>query len=131
MRDGELVTAVTVPAAALGKTAAFAKLALYTGDRDGLGRGRRRRRGRRDLARRPHRAGCAGPTPLRMHSAERAVDAATAPTPHALARAVDAELDRIAHPLPGNAWKLDAAAGLAEQAAEELVARATRSRSDA
>jgi CO/xanthine dehydrogenase FAD-binding subunit len=34
---------------------------------------------------------------------------------------LDAELDRVAHPLPRNGWKLDAAAGLAEQALEAVV----------
>ncbi len=33
---------------------------------------------------------------------------------------MDAELDAHAHPLPGNGWKLDAAAGLVERAVEGL-----------
>jgi hypothetical protein len=38
-------------------------------------------------------------------------------------RLLDGELDRVAHPLRRNGWKLDAAAGLAEKAFEALQER--------
>ena len=46
-----------------------------------------------------------------------------APTTAALRRHLDDELNRSAHPLPGNAWKLAAAAGLAETACDRLLGR--------
>ncbi|MBW0093080.1 molybdopterin-dependent oxidoreductase [Pseudonocardia sp. KRD-184] len=122
LRDGELVTAVTVPEAALRRHTAFTKLALYTGDfatasvalavdRDPDGAWRDAR----------IVLGAMAPVPLRMVAAEAEVRAAGAVTPGVLRRAVDRELERTAHPLAGNAWKVDAAAGLAEQAAEQLA----------
>jgi hypothetical protein len=45
----------------------------------------------------------------------------TTPTPARVRALLDAELSRVGHPLPGNVWKLDAFAGLAETAAERLA----------
>ncbi len=117
------MTAVTVPEHALRRSTAFAKLARYTGDfatasaaiaadvaDDGTWRDVR------------IVLGAMAPTPLRMRAAEAALTGSV-PDPRTVARAVDAELDRIAHPLPGNAWKLDAAVGLVEQACERLEHR--------
>ncbi|GAA3232902.1 hypothetical protein GCM10017691_28010 [Pseudonocardia petroleophila] len=122
LRDGELVTAVTVPAAALLRHTAFAKLALYTGDFATASVALAAERAD-DGSWRDARIvlGAMAPVPLRMPAAEREVLAAGAVTPAAVRRAVDRELERTAHPLPGNAWKVDAAAGLAEQAAEQLT----------
>jgi CO/xanthine dehydrogenase FAD-binding subunit len=120
LRDGELVTAVTIPAGALGRAAAFTKLALYTGDfatasaalavvhgSDGTWRDVR-------LV-----LGAMAPTPWRLTAVEDALRG-TAPDLAAVRRLVDAELDAHAHPLRRNAWKLDAAAGLVERAVEAL-----------
>ena len=63
--------------------------------------------------------GAVAPTPWRLTAVERAVEGTT-PDLATLRRLVDAELDRHADPLPGNVWKLDAAAGLVEHAAEHL-----------
>jgi CO/xanthine dehydrogenase Mo-binding subunit/CO/xanthine dehydrogenase FAD-binding subunit len=117
----ELVTAVEIPEAALGRRAAFTKLALYTGDfaaasvalavdlaADGTWRDVR------------IVAGALAPTPWRARGAERALRG-TAPTVARVRAAFDTDLDRHAHPLPGNAWKLDAAAGLLERAAEQVT----------
>jgi CO/xanthine dehydrogenase FAD-binding subunit len=120
LREGELVTAVTVPEHALRRATAFAKLARYTGDfatasaaiTVDVGADRTWRDVRLVL-------GALAPAPLRMREAEAALTG-SAPDPRTVARAVDAELERIAHPLPGNAWKLDAAVGLVEQACERL-----------
>ncbi|GAA4542527.1 hypothetical protein GCM10023175_18000 [Pseudonocardia xishanensis] len=117
--EGELVTAVHVPLRE--RATSFTKLALYTGDfaaasvalAVGYGPGGIWRDVRIVL-------GATAPTPLRMTAAEAALRG-TRPEPAAVGAAVDAELSRHAHPLPGNAWKLDAAAGLATRAAEALL----------
>jgi CO/xanthine dehydrogenase FAD-binding subunit len=116
----DLVTALTIPAAALARATAFTKLALYTGDfatasvalsvdraADGTWRDVR-------LV-----LGAMAPTPIRLRGAEKAL-LGRRPTQAQVRAAVDVELDRHGHPLPGNGWKLDAAAGLAERAFEAL-----------
>lgn len=118
LRDGELVTTVDIPLT--GRRTAFAKLALYTGDfatasvalavdvtEDGRWADVR------------IVAGALAPTPWRARAAERALRG-TNPTLADVRRAFDADLDRHAHPLPHNGWKLDAAAGLLDQAVESL-----------
>ncbi|MPZ82977.1 MAG: molybdopterin-dependent oxidoreductase [Actinophytocola sp.] len=117
----ELVTAVDISAAALVRRTAFTKLALYTGDfatasvalavdADEDGRWTDVR----------IVAGALAPTPWRARGAEQALRG-TAPSLAQVRAAFDADLDRHAHPLPGNGWKLDAAAGLLEQATEQLT----------
>ena len=64
--------------------------------------------------------GGVAPTPWRATQAERAVEG-TQPTLADLRRLVDRQLDHAAHPLAGNGWKLDAAAGLVENAADRLL----------
>lgn len=121
VRAEELVTAVEIPAAALRRRAAFTKLGLYTGDFatasvalavDVAADGRWT-----DVR---IVAGALAPTPWRARRAEAALRGTT-PTVAQVRRAFDADLDRHAHPLPGNAWKLDAAAGLLEQATAHVV----------
>jgi hypothetical protein len=63
------------------------------------------------------------PTSLRLRRTEQALTG-RAPSVGDVRTAVDRELDRIAHPLPRNGWKLDAAAGLVERAVERLSAAA-------
>ncbi|MGY1805818.1 molybdopterin cofactor-binding domain-containing protein [Blastococcus sp. SYSU D00669] len=122
LREGELVTEVVVPAAALARTSRFEKLALYTGDfatasallsvaRDDAGTWTDVR----------VVLGAMAPTPIRLPRTERALTGRV-PSVAEVRAAVDRELDRIAHPLPRNGWKLDAAAGLVERAADELLA---------
>lgn len=60
------------------------------------------------------------PVPWRATQAERALDGRR-PTLADLRRPLDEQLDRTAHPLERNGWKLDAAAGLVENAAERLL----------
>lgn len=121
LKDGEFILEVLIPAAARDRRGAFAKLALYEGDFasasatltarvDGEGRWRDVR-----LV-----LGAIAPTPWRARETERALEG-VAPTVARVRSLLDAELDRHAHPLPGNAWKLDAVAGLAEHAVEELT----------
>jgi CO/xanthine dehydrogenase Mo-binding subunit/CO/xanthine dehydrogenase FAD-binding subunit len=124
LRDGELVTEVVVPAAALARTSRFEKLALYTGDfatASVLLSVARDARGTWTDVRVV--LGAMAPTPLRLVRTERELTGCT-PSVEQVRGAVDRELDRIAHPLPGNGWKLDAAAGLLERAAEELLVAA-------
>src|SRR5205823_711929 len=107
---------ITIPAAALERTSAFTKLALYTGDfatasaalsvdraPDGTWRDVR-------LV-----LGAIAPVPWRLTAVEDALRG-TAADAATVRRQVDAILDAHAHPLPRNAWKLDAAAGLVVRA---------------
>jgi CO/xanthine dehydrogenase Mo-binding subunit/CO/xanthine dehydrogenase FAD-binding subunit len=123
LRPGEVLAEVRLPADALRRDAVYEKLALWTGDfavasvalavdrhPDGVWREVR-------LV-----LGAAAPTPWRAERVERAL-AGTIPTPARVRALLDAELDRVGHPLPGNVWKLDALAGLAETAAERLARR--------
>ena len=63
--------------------------------------------------------GALAPTPWRAKATEALLEG-QAGTPDLLRRALDDELDREGHPLERNAWKLDAAAGLAAHAAARL-----------
>lgn len=117
--QAEVVTRVRLPGTALRRRATFEKLALYTGDFavasvalaavvDADGRWHDVR-----LV-----LGAVAPTPWRLTEVERALEGASDLAQ--LRWLLDTELDRHAHPLPGNVWKLDAAAGLVETAAERL-----------
>ncbi|MCW2611397.1 MAG: hypothetical protein QOC93_2611 [Actinomycetota bacterium] len=117
----DVVVRLCVPAAALRRRGAFEKLALYTGDFStasvALTAAIDDEGGWTDVR---LVLGAVAPTPWRLTTVERAVDG-TVPRVAELRRLVDAELDRHGHPLPGNVWKLDAVAGLAETAAERLL----------
>jgi CO/xanthine dehydrogenase Mo-binding subunit/CO/xanthine dehydrogenase FAD-binding subunit len=60
------------------------------------------------------------PTPWRARTTEAALEGQW-PDASQLRSLLDDELNRQAHPLPQNGWKLDAGAGLAERALEELL----------
>lgn len=122
--DSEMITQVTVGAAAASRSSAFCKLALFQGDFAMVSAAL-------SAAVAPDGhwndvrivLGAVAATPHRMRAAERslegrAVDAAT------LRAAVAGELERVAHPLANNGWKIRAAAGIAAQAADLLLARA-------
>jgi CO/xanthine dehydrogenase FAD-binding subunit len=121
LKDGELVLRVRVPAAALAKRAAFEKLGLWQGDFavvsaaiaaavDGGGRWRDVR----------VVLGAVAPEPWRARRTEAALEGTVA-SPAALRRALDDELARAGHPLERNAWKLDAAAGIAARVAGRIA----------
>jgi CO/xanthine dehydrogenase Mo-binding subunit/CO/xanthine dehydrogenase FAD-binding subunit len=121
LRPDEVVVEVQVPGAALRRDCVFEKLGLWSGDfavaAVALAAGRDRDGRWHDVR---VVLGAAAPTPWRARRVERALTG-TAPTPARVRAVLDAELDRVGHPLPGNVWKLDAIAGLAETAAERLV----------
>jgi CO/xanthine dehydrogenase FAD-binding subunit len=117
----ELLVAVRISAAVRERTAAFEKLRMYEGDFavasaavsavviDGRWR---------DLR---IVLGSIAPTPWRAERAERALEGMPVDAGRLRAE-LDGELERTGHPLPRNAWKLDAVAALAERAAARLTA---------
>lgn len=120
LRPGELIAAVVVDRSARARRAVFEKLALWSGDfalvaiaasaeLDVAGRARDVRLVVGGLA----------PTPWRARAAEAALERRA--SVEAAVGALTQELDRTAHPLPGNAWKLDATVGLARRALIRLV----------
>jgi len=124
LTDGELVTRVRVPRAALARRAAFEKLGLWQGDFalvsaavaaavDSQGRWSEVR----------VVLGGVAPTPWRARRTERALEGRVARAED-VRRALDDELDREGHPLARNAWKLDAALGLATRVSGRLSASA-------
>ncbi|NYD44831.1 CO/xanthine dehydrogenase Mo-binding subunit/CO/xanthine dehydrogenase FAD-binding subunit [Actinomadura luteofluorescens] len=117
LKQTDLVVAVRIPEP--GRPCVFEKLALWQGDFAVVSVAASSRSAERwDDCRIVF--GALAPTPWRPADAERALDGRPF-DPAALRDVVDAELTRHGHPLPGNAWKLDAAAGLAERAAERLT----------
>jgi CO/xanthine dehydrogenase Mo-binding subunit/CO/xanthine dehydrogenase FAD-binding subunit len=119
LRSGELIFAVRISAEAQRRRAVYEKLALVAGDfaivavalTAAIGPG-----GAGDVR---LVLGAMAPTPLRLRGAEATIASGVCSSAR-LRDEVDRELDRIAHPLPGNGWKLDAAAGLVQTAAERL-----------
>jgi len=119
--DDEVLTQATIPAEALSRRTAYRKLNLWQGDfavasaavsvrLDPVGRCKEVR----------ICLGAVAPIPWRARATERALvgqplSAAT------LRRHLDEELNARAHPLSRNVWKLDAVAGLAERAVEEVT----------
>jgi CO/xanthine dehydrogenase Mo-binding subunit/CO/xanthine dehydrogenase FAD-binding subunit len=119
----ELLVGVHLPAAALARRTVFEKLARWSGDFATASVAvstRASSDGRWTEVRVV--LGALAPTPYRCQPVERALEGLR-PSVADVRRLLDAELDRTAHPLPGNVWKLDAIAGLAERATERLLAR--------
>ncbi|MDE0494791.1 MAG: molybdopterin-dependent oxidoreductase [Acidimicrobiaceae bacterium] len=120
---GEIIAAATIGAAAAARSSSFCKLALWEGDfamvsaavSAAVGPGRRWRDTRIVL-------GAIAATPYRMRAAERSVQGREI-NAAALRGAVAGELERVAHPLANNGWKIRAAGGVAAQAADLLLAR--------
>ncbi len=124
LAEGELVTKVRIPRASLERRAAFEKLGLWQGDFavvsaavaariDDAGRWRDVR----------VVLGAVAPVPWRARATERALEGRAA-TAEDLHRALDRELDHEGHPLARNAWKLDAALGLATRVSGRVSATA-------
>jgi len=118
MRPGEVLTALLIPAGA--PQGVFEKLNLRDGDFAiaSVALAARVSNGAVEDIRL-----CLGglsPTPRRVRRVEAALKGAKM-DPIAVRAALELELDRCAHPLAQNGWKLDAAAGLALTAAERLL----------
>ena len=121
---GEMIAAVTIGAAEAARSSAFRKLALWEGDfamvsaalSAAVAPDHRWRDVRIVL-------GAIAATPYRMRAAERSLEGRPVDA-SALRSAVTGELERVAHPLADNGWKIRAAGGIAAQAAELLLARA-------
>jgi len=124
LEDGELVTKVRIPRASLARRAAFEKLGLWEGDfaivsaavAARVDDGGHWRDVRVVL-------GAIAPVPWRARATERALEGRAA-TAEDLHRALDRELDHEGHPLARNAWKLDAAVGIATRVSGRLSASA-------
>jgi CO/xanthine dehydrogenase FAD-binding subunit len=123
VKRDEILRAIRLPPSALSRKGAFTKLRLWEGDFaivsaaittqiDADGRWQVPRIVLGALASTPW---CAFDTEKRL--AGQKVTAAS------LRRALDAELDTKGHPLARNAWKLDAAAGIAEAAVNAILAQ--------
>lgn len=116
----EIVSAVIIPSDAAARAGAFAKLRLWEGDFAVASVAITADAGADGVLRRPRIAiGGLAPVPWRATATERRIDGRDIDVA-AFRKILDRELDRVAHPLPRNGWKLDAAAGLAEQAFEDL-----------
>lgn len=118
----EILRSIVIPREALTRCGGFAKLRLWEGDfavvsaaitaqLDG------------ETWREPRIVlGALAPVPWRATATEQALDG-KAVSPATLREALDRELDAKGHPLARNAWKLDAATGIAEEAYEKMLKR--------
>lgn len=121
LAGNEIVRSVRLPAQAAGRTGWFAKLRLWEGDFAiaSVAFTASFEAGSKRMTNPALVFGGLAPTPWRARMTERAL-AGGVPHAKALRAILDQELDAEAHPLQRNGWKLDAAAGLAEQAFEAL-----------
>jgi len=111
----EILVDVRLPAGSLRRVGRFEKLALWDGDFAVVSvvlSASLDEHGRAADCRAVY--GGMAPTPWRSTAVERAVDGSRPATldAGAVVLTFDRELDRVAHPLPGNRWKLDAAVGI-------------------
>ncbi len=121
--EREVIRAVRVPARAMARTAAFEKLGLWEGD---FAVAATAVSARVDARGAWHDVrivlGAVAPTPWRARATERFAEGRTVAA-HEIERALARELDAHGHPLPGNAWKLDAAGGLVRRAVDRMRSR--------
>lgn len=122
LADDELIVEIAIPVRAFERRGGFAKLALYDGDfatASATVTAYVDPSGRWDDVRVV--LGAVAPTPWRAHETEKALTG-TIPDHDGIRTAINHELDRHAHPLPRNGWKLDAVSGLVEQAVDQMRA---------
>jgi CO/xanthine dehydrogenase Mo-binding subunit/CO/xanthine dehydrogenase FAD-binding subunit len=116
LRPDELITSVTIPAAARARVSGFEKLRLWEGDFSvvsacaSLDVADGRVRNARIVL------GAIAPTPYRARAVEQRLRGQRL-DPSTIIAAAEA-WTRAAHPLPGNAWKVDAACGLLRRCLE-------------
>ena len=124
LRAGEMITAAVIGCSAAYRSSAFGKLALWEGDFAMVSAALSATVA---VDQRWHDVrvvlGAVAATPHRMRHTERFLEG-RAVNAGMLRGALAGELERIAHPLTNNGWKLRAATGVAAQTAELLMARA-------
>lgn len=120
---GEIISAVRIPSASLGRSGAFVKLNAWDGDFAMVSASISAR-----VLASGHWSdlrivlGAMAATPLRMRTTESDLDGARVDL-DVLRTSIRRELAGIAHPLARNGWKLLAAEGVAVRAAESLLDR--------
>lgn len=119
LRRGEVVSAVIIGARDRHRIAHFEKLCLWTGDFAVVSAAVSMVTGPQQRCARVV-FGALAPTPWRARTTEQALDEDA--SPGAVLARLDDELSMNGHPLRDNAWKLDAAHGLARRALEALTA---------
>lgn len=119
LKQGQIISSLTVPAAARDRTTRFEKFALYEGGFAVVSACVSVSRGSTGITDCRIVLGGVANTPCRAHAAERALigqpvrDASIAAATRAWARQT--------HPLHGNAWKVDAACGLLNRVLTEVL----------
>ena len=119
---GELISSVTISRDELGRRAAFEKLRLWDGDFAAVSLAVTADIAADGTWRDPRFVfGGLSAVPWRAHEAESRLDGTRPADATDLVAAVQASLDRHAHPLKRNGWKVNAAVGLARKAAHRLI----------
>ncbi len=122
LRPGELLTHITIPAAARRRASAFEKLRLWDGDFSVVSVcASLELQGGGVVGQARVALGAVAPTPIRLPEVERALRSRQLTSIGDLA-AVAAAWTVRAHPLPGNEWKLEAASGLVRRCLERCAA---------
>ena len=119
--DGEILTEIRIAGLRVGRRGSFEKLALWEGDFALVSVALTAEIDDGGAWHDPRIViGGIAPVPWRARRTEAAING-TRPGLEGLRRTLDRELDWAAHPLARNGWKLDAAGGLMEHAAERLA----------
>ena len=122
LADREILRSIVIPRDAVTRRGGFAKLRLWEGDFAVVSAAITARLDGETLRDPRIVFGALAPVPWRAAKTERAL-AGKPLSQQALRWALDRELDAKAHPLERNAWKLHAAAGIAEEAYEKMAKR--------
>lgn len=121
LADAEFIAAVLVPKDALTRRFAFEKIQLSQGDFALVSLAASAHITPDGVWRQPRFVfGSMAPVPWRARQFEAALDG-TAPSAERISTQLTHELSRAAHPLPGNAWKIDAAIGLVSRIARKWI----------
>ncbi len=121
LTEHEVVRSIRIRAGATARLGAFVKLRLWEGDFAIASVAITANISADGVLHDPRIViGGLAPTPWRAQQTEGSLDGKPIEI-GTFRAALDRELDRAAHPLPRNGWKLDAAAGLSEQALEAVL----------
>lgn len=121
LMEGEMVTAVAIPSRAGLRSSAFEKLNMWTGDFSVASACSSLEIANNKIIHARVVVGGLADRPVRLRRVERALENRIVPATPAL-KEIAAGWISQAHPLPNNAWKLDAAAGLLLRALERSLA---------